>query len=188
MSTSRVGLWDSKYAGNPERQMYADPLSAELAGEWLRRDDIVTVEDWGCGFGGFSAYLGDWQSYVGVDGSASPHADVRADLISYTSQADAIHLRHVLEHNPDWRKILSNVLVSFRKRAVVTIFTPFSEVEQILAKYPNFLGTGATMVDISLIKKDVDQMIADRLGVYKIEKEIKSNTQYGKEYIYFLSL
>lgn len=126
MSTSRVGLWDSKYAGNPERQMYADPLSAELAGEWLRRDDIVTVEDWGCGFGGFSAYLGDWQSYVGVDGSASPHAD--------------------------------------------------------------FLGTGATMVDISLSKNDVDQMIADRLGVYKIEKEVKSNTQYGKEYIYFLSL
>ncbi len=166
--------------------MYGDPTSAELAGQWLNIPSIKVVEDWGCGYGGFQRYLGEHQTYIGIDGSKSRSAVITADLADYRSTVDAIHMRHVLEHNPAWRKVLENVLASFTQRAVVTLFTPLAETETIIARYPNFCGTGVEMVDISLPEAQISDMFAAS-GSQVTREQIKTNTQYGVEYLFFLA-
>src|ERR1700757_4314698 len=114
MSGSRLGLWNAWYETETgEARVYGEATTAQLAGEWLDIPSITTVEDWGCGFGGFQRYIGTHQRYVGIDGSASRFATIIADLTTYRSTVDAVHIRHVLEHNPAWRDILQNVLGSF---------------------------------------------------------------------------
>jgi hypothetical protein len=95
---SRLGLWENAYRGEHPRAVYGDATTVRVAGGYLNRDGIHSVEDWGCGLGGFKHCIGDWQHYVGIDGSQSPYADPIVDLEKYASSADAIHLRHVLEH------------------------------------------------------------------------------------------
>ena len=56
--------------------------------------------------------------YVGLDGT-SPFADRVVDLRAHRSSADCIFMRHVLEHNVEWRKILHGAVNSFRKRMVL---------------------------------------------------------------------
>jgi hypothetical protein len=184
---SRAGLWDAWYeaeAGAP--RMYGEATTARLAGEWLNIPSIKTVEDWGCGFGGFQQYIGAHQTYVGIDGSKSRFATTIADLSLYRSTADAIHIRHVLEHNPAWRDILRNVLASFTQRAVLTLFTPLVEAEKTIARYPNFNGTGVEMVDISLPEAELDQAFtAAKLNVTR--KRLRTKTQYKVEHMYLLA-
>jgi hypothetical protein len=144
------------------------------------------VEDWGCGFGGFQQYIGTHQTYVGIDGSKSRFATTIADLSVYRSSADAIHIRHVLEHNPAWRDILHNVLASFTQRAVLTLFTPLAETEQTIARYPNFNGTGVEMVDISLPEGELEQAFtAANLKVTR--RRLRTKTQYKVEHMYLLA-
>jgi len=185
---SRVGLWDSWYGSDSDgdARMYGEATTARLAGKWLDVPTIRTVEDWGCGHGGFRNYLGKHQSYIGIDGSKSRFASVIADLTLYRSTADAIHIRHVLEHNPCWRKILANVLASFTQRAVITLFTPFAESEVALARYPNFNGTGVEMVDLSLPEGDFMGALSAG-GVHFRQKTLKTKTQYKVEHIFFLA-
>jgi hypothetical protein len=185
-SDSRIGLWNARYeAAGGEPRMYGDSTTAELAGKWLDIPSINVVEDWGCGYGGFQRHLGKHQTYIGIDGSKSRFASITADLADYRSTADAIHMRHVLEHNPAWRDILGNVLASFTKRAVVTLFTPLADTETIVARYPNFCGTGVEMVDISLPEAQLDSMFAAS-GSQVTRERLQTKTQYGVEYIYFL--
>ena len=182
---SRVGLWESWYSNAKERAVYGDPRTAKRAGAFLNVSGIVTAEDWGCGLGGFRQYLGDHQTYIGVDGSRSPFVDVVCDLEHYRSSVDAIHLRHVLEHNHQWAMILENAVGSFQKRMVLTLFTPWAEETAVMASYPDFLQTGQTMVDISFKRSD----IVDRFsGVahWTSEENMATGCQYGVEHMFFL--
>lgn len=181
---SRIGLWDAGYAGNPPRAVYGDPLTLTMAAAFLDRPEIVTVEDWGCGLGGCRDFLRADQRYVGIDGSHSPHADRIADLECYTSDVDAIHMRHVLEHNPGWERILTNALASFRRRMVLTLFTPWTEHTCVLAEYPNFLGTGVTMVDIAFCRADIVAHFGEIN--WRAEENLVTRTQYGVEHVFFL--
>jgi len=184
---SRSGLWNAWYeadAGEP--RMYGEATTARLAGEWLNIPSIKTVEDWGCGHGGFQLYVGAHQTYVGIDGSKARFATTIADLSVYRSAADAIHLRHVLEHNPAWRDILRNVLASFTQRAVITLFTPVVDTETTLARYPNFNGTGVEMVDIALPESELDDAFCAS-GLKVTRKRLRTKTQYKVEHMYFLS-
>ena len=184
---SRAGLWDAWYeaeAGAP--RMYGEATTARLAGEWLNIPSIKTVEDWGCGFGGFQHYVGAHQTYIGIDGSKSRFATTIADLSIYRSTADAIHIRHVLEHNPAWRDILRNVLASFTQRAVITLFTPLAHTETTIGRYPNFNGTGVEMVDISLPEAVLEQAFtAANLTVTR--RRLRTKTQYKAEHMYLLA-
>lgn len=184
VETPRLGLWDRTYAGSPGRAVYGDPLTVEKAAAFFKHREIATVEDWGCGLGGLKNHLAKRQRYIGVDGSRSPYADVIADLEHYKSEADAIHLRHVLEHNPRWEIVLDNVLRSFRRRLVLTLFTPLMEETRVIAEYPNFNGTGVTMVDIAFRRED----IVSRLTGFdwKAQEGLRTRTQYGVEHMYFL--
>jgi hypothetical protein len=181
---SRLGLWESAYRGGHPRAVYGDATTARVAGGYLNREGILTVEDWGCGLGGFKHCIGAWQHYVGIDGSQSPYADLVVDLEQFTSDADAVHMRHVLEHNPGWEQILANALGSFRKRMALTIFTPFRSSTQIVARYPNFNGTGVEMIDIAFSRDDLVGHFGG-LGWSAIEN-IRTDSQYGAEHMFFL--
>jgi len=184
---SKVGLWNEYYKGRTKRKIYSDPHTADLASKWLNQKDILTIEDWGCGFGGFKKYVAEHQTYVGVDGSESVFVDKIEDLVTYTTSVDAIHIRHVLEHNQEWRPILRNVLKSFNKRAVLTIFTPFLEEEKIIKVYENWCNTGKNMVDISLPLAEVLNIISEFPDIkYKTEFDLKTATQYNIEHVFYL--
>jgi hypothetical protein len=186
---SRVGMWNEWYEkGERGRAVYADPRTAEIAGEWLNIPSIMVVEDWGCGYGGFKRYLGAHQTYIGIDGSNSPFAHKMVDLVEYRSKVDGIHLRHVLEHNPSWREILRNLLSSFTKRAVITLFTPFCETETVIARYPNFNNTGVDMVDISLSEKDLYQFFSEASNItVQAITGLVTDSQYNIEHVYLLA-
>jgi hypothetical protein len=181
--TTRFGLWDSYYAGSPPRGVYGDPSTVQRAAEFFNTADIQTVEDWGCGLGGLSAFLAPHQHYVGVDGSRSPYANMIVDLEGYRSDVDAVHLRHVLEHNFAWENILRNALASYRCRMVLTLFTPWSACTRAIAEYPNFLGTGATMIDLSFCRDEVIAIFQEEN--WSSQENIQTRTQYGIEHMFF---
>jgi hypothetical protein len=123
---SNVGKWDTAYAdASTDPQPYGASRSYELGAAALA--DCVTVEDWGCGLGWFKQFLPDTVTYVGVDGSASPHADVVDDLLTRQTTVEGIFMRHVLEHNYDWELVLDNALASFTGRMVLVVFTPWTK-------------------------------------------------------------
>lgn len=120
-----AGRWGKWYAdGAP--QPYADETTYRIAEQWLAGLD---VEDWGCGYGWFRHHHRG--GYLGVDGTAG-FADVVADLTEYRSETPGLLLRHVLEHDTDWPKILDNAAASATEVLVVVVFTPKSDVcEQV---------------------------------------------------------
>jgi len=181
---SRLGLWRKWYEGDHERTVYDDPTTAKVAGGFLNRPDTSVIEDWGCGYGGFKLYIGNTQRYVGVDGSQSQYVDLIADLEVYQSSVDAIHMRHILEHNTAYKAILSNALTSFRKRMVLTLFTPFHGTTEIIATYPNFNDSGKTMIDLGFARQEIIGLLGECLS-FSIEN-IPTKTQYGVEHMFFL--
>ena len=112
-----LGRWAGYW--NRGTALMGDPESYFVAAEWLRGLD---VEDWGCGLGAFQTYCTG--RYTGIDGTESPAVDVIADLTAYRSTSPGILLRHVLEHNHAWRKVLDNALASFTGRLAVVLYTP----------------------------------------------------------------
>jgi len=87
-----------------------------------------SVEDWGCGKAYFRNFCRG--TYKGVDGTPDG-CDSVVDLARYTSNTDGILLRHVLEHNFDWLKILKNALTS-AKRIAIIVCTPFVDTTKLL--------------------------------------------------------
>jgi hypothetical protein len=192
--SSMLGIWDVTYnksntrlENKKLRGVYGDPTTAKLAADWLTSPDIKTVEDWGCGFGGFENYTKKWQTYIGVDGSKTVAASVIADLVKYTSQADGILIRHVLEHNKSWESILKNCLASFKKRAAIVIFTPLNTHTEILNTHRNWQNTGIDIVDISFSWEDLKKIIEQYPDIkYKTKFNILTNTCYKSEHIIYL--
>jgi hypothetical protein len=186
ISGSRKDLWNvfySNYKG--ERQIYCDDSTVRKGAAFLNVPDVKVIEDWGCGYGGLKNYIGSTQKYIGIDGSASPFADEIVDLEEYTSKVDAIFMRHVLEHNPNWGKILKNVMASFEKRMVLILFTPFLEITRIINEYPYWGNTNISMVDIAFKKEDITQYF---VGVnWSCEENLCTNTEYRIEHIFYLN-
>jgi hypothetical protein len=172
-----VGKWDQVYECHPAPRPYGATLTYEKAARFL--GGLATVEDWGCGWAWFKRYLDPSMHYRGIDGSRSPGADVVADLTTYSSDADGILLRHVLEHNPDWVTILGNAVRSFRKRLVLVLFTPFAERTHVL-KHDG--ATGAP--DLSFARVDLVRFF-DGLD-WSSEENLKTDTQYGVEHVFYV--
>jgi hypothetical protein len=182
---SRAGLWNADYKhGQYERQVYGDDTTVRRGVFFLNEPDIVTVEDWGCGYGGVKLYLAPHQQYIGIDGSHSKFADKMADLETYRSSADAIFMRHVLDHNPQWSKVLDNALASFTKRMVLILFTPYQETTRMLREYPGWGGTEHSMFDIGFRRED----IVERFGSiwFRSEENIRTRTGYEVEHMFYL--
>lgn len=186
---SRLGLWDKEYDSyKGGRKLYGvDHTTAKMAARFLETEDVGVIEDWGCGYGGFKRFIGEHQRYVGVDGSSTPFADVVEDLTSYRSTPDGLLLRHVLEHNPRWPDILRNALVSFQKRMVIVIFTPFVEETKVVGRYPSWRGSkrGIDMLDIAFKKDELTQEFVGEFGW--TEEAVKTTSQYGQEHLFYFS-
>ena len=112
------GKWDYQTSPAP---VYGPPASYHAAAEFL--DDYGRiVEDWGCGAAGARPFFKN-AKYIGVDGSPG-FADVVDDLRTRSTSAWGILLRHVLEHNYDWAKILDLAAQSCRKLVIVFFLEP----------------------------------------------------------------
>ena len=175
---SMLGKWDDWYKkvkkAGPFR--YGDTITYQLAGEFMK--DMAQVEDWGCGTGGFRRFYAG--KYIGIDGSANPFVDKIVDLREYQSNVDGIVMRHVLEHNYDWEKILKNALASFQKKLCIIIFTPFAERTGEIAHNKKF---GVDVPDIAFHK---EQIGAALYGLRWRMESHKTNTNYGVEHIYYV--
>jgi hypothetical protein len=164
---SMLGRWmGTRWAG---ARYGADDLSYRKAAQFL---DGGPVEDWGCG----TAYARQFftHPYTGVDGTAD-FCDVVADLRIYRSHTYGILLRHVLEHNFEWRRILENALASCQRLALV-IFTPFEETTRQIA-----WNQGVEVPDLSFRKQDLTECLPRYT-----EESFASRTGYNTETIFYV--
>lgn len=167
---------------NPTSFVYSDTVSYIKGFQFL--NDCETIEDWGCGAGGFKRFfLSTPEKYIGIDGSNTPFADKKVDLVNYVSKIDGIFMRHVLEHNYEWRNILRNSLKSFQKKMCLVLFTPFKETETELA---HNLKHGVDVPDLSFNKDELISIISNENVNYSIES-LNTNTGYGIEHILYLT-
>jgi hypothetical protein len=123
---SYIDRWAAWYSKDSSLAEYGDPATYKIGADFLKG---LAVEDWGCGRGWFKT-LHDGP-YLGIDGTASEHADIVADLREYRSETPGLWLRHVLEHNRDWKLVLGNAVASAQERIAIVVFTPDGEGEQI---------------------------------------------------------
>lgn len=174
---SNLGKWDTHYDG-AESAAYGDSESYRIGAEWLAK--CSTVEDWGCGLGWFRQFLTPEQTYIGVDGSQSQFADVIADLEVYRSTTAGLFMRHVLEHNRNWRPVLANALASFTQRMALIIFTPWQqETTEIRVE-----GAYGDVPTIGFARKDI---VGALDGVQYVERSVGSpRTVYGVEHLYLI--
>lgn len=178
-NNSMLGKWDSWYKDikEPTHHKYGNTKTYHYAAGFLV--DMPVIEDWGCGTGGLRRYRKT--GYVGVDGSKNPFVDVVADLREYTSDVDGIVLRHVLEHNYDWKMVLQNALKSAKKKLCIIIFTPFAaETKEIghNAKH------GVDVPDLSFNQKELESFFE---GTQWRMETYQTKTFYGEEHVYYIS-
>lgn len=168
-----LGLWDYSKA-SPDEKYGDDDVTYEKAMTFL--SDCAAVEDWGCGFGTAKKFCKG--TYRGVDGSKGPLTDLVVDLREHRSEVDGILIRHVLEHNHDWKKILENAIASFRKKLVIVLFTPLSSVtRQIATNWSN-------IPDLSFRKEDITDFLK---GFVVKEEALRTRTQYGIEFVFYVT-
>ena len=167
-----TGLWDSHYKGIKAPYPYGDETTYKLAAEWVK--GCRPVEDWGCG----PAYLKQFcepLTYIGVDGSASPFADVIDDVATRITQTEGLVIRHLLEHCYNWADILDNAVASFTKKMVIVLFTPLSAETHVMSTEPEF----GDVPNISFSDRD----LTDHLEGLKWSLEVlpQPTTYFGLE-------
>jgi hypothetical protein len=170
---SNVGKWNRWYgAGLDEPQPYADTLTYQAGADWLAGCPLIA--DWGCGKGWFRKFI-PADRYVGIDGSQSPFADATADLADYRAEADGIFIRHVLEHDYQWARILGNALASARQRLFLAVFTPLADVTHEIA-----FAADPGVPDLSFALTDLTGLI-ESAGFAWTAGTFATPTQYGTE-------
>jgi hypothetical protein len=137
--------WHDFYEKSAGPVRFGRDRSYRIAAEFL--NDCATVEDWGAGTCWLRQYVRG--QYLGIDGSG-PHAQLWMDLVDYKSECQGICLRHVLEHNDDWRVILTNALGSFRKRLVIVLSTGLADEDTELS-FDERIG----VPDIALCRREL---------------------------------
>jgi hypothetical protein len=173
---TNVGKGTGWYWDLEEPWPYGETTSYKIGASWLA--SCALTEDWGCGAGWLRTLIPPEQ-YRGIDGSASPVCDEMVDLVSYRSSVPGIFMRHVLEHNYQWDRILENALASFRERMVLILFTPERSMTEEIGWTP-----GLDVPDIAFRFDDIiDRLPAD---VTYTVRRIPSATQYGCETIFLL--
>jgi hypothetical protein len=162
---------------------YGETVTYELGYKFLQVCD--KIEDWGCGTGGFKRFYlnGELNKYIGVDGSKTPFADIKTDLTKYISNIDGIFMRHVLEHNYEWKPILENACKSFNKKMCLILFTPFSSETTEIA---HNLQHGVDVPDISFNKDDLIT-IFEKYNINYESITLNTSTGYDIEHVFYLN-
>jgi hypothetical protein len=179
---SNLGKWNKWYTGLqgtlPSSFRFADTITYSLGAKFL--EDCTIVEDWGVGAGGFKKYRPD---AIGIDGSQTPFADKIVDLVNYRSNVDGIFMRHVLEHDYDWPRILGNALHSAKKVCVV-LFAPFSKGETV--KLADNAPHGVDVPDLSLSETEFNAILKNARVKEAKSFVYKNNSGYGQETIFYI--
>ena len=179
--------WNSWYKDLKKEDIgsfrYSDTVTYQLGYDFLK--DCSNIEDWGCGTGGFKRFFTkeNANKYIGIDGSITPFSDIKADLTQYTSKVDGIFMRHIIEHNYEWKIILDNACKSFNKKMCLVLFTPFSE--NATKEIAHNLKHGVDVPDLSFNKNELIKILELYNIIYKLES-IKTSTAYGIEHIFYL--
>ena len=178
--------WNEWYkdldAANPTSFKYSDTVTYEKGFNWLKCCQVI--EDWGCGAGGFKRFFTNVKNqYIGIDGSITPFSNVKADLVTYKSNVPGIYMRHILEHNYEWRKVLENALQSFTERFCLVLFTPFTETTKEIA---HNLPHGVDVPDMAFSKDEITKIISDNGCVFTLES-FGTDTGYGVEHIFYIT-
>lgn len=136
---------------------------------WL--DSCELVEDWGCAL----AYAKKFRkgAYRGVDGTAGA-ADEVVDLSSYVSSVPGIFMRHILEHNHDWKRILKNAIESFTEKMTLILYRPTQAQLRVVRE--------ANPVELDLPTSD----LLDILGPHIHHFEAIYPAAHGHETIFYL--
>lgn len=187
MLASNSDKWNGWYKhlskdSAPSAFVYGNTITYEKGYSFLKT--CKKVEDWGCGAGGFKRFfLQNKDAYVGIDGSTTPFADIKVDLVTYKSDTDGIYMRHVLEHNYEWKQILRNALHSFREKMCLVLFTPFSSETRKIA---DNLYQGVDVPDLSFSKEELISVFDEFAVNYEFES-LKTATGHGIEHVIYLS-
>lgn len=172
---------------------YGDTTTYHRGVEFLRTCE--TIEDWGCGRGWLRTLVRP-EVYrgidVGVDSIAcSNHfADVYANLSEYHSDTPGLFMRHVLEHNFDWRRILRNAISSFRNRMFLAVFTPLltdsEDDAKVIALHgpPEHPYYDPPVPNLSFRRAAVE---AEFAGLKFTYESLLTGTQYGEEHLWRLT-
>lgn len=194
--------WNSWYSHLTHNDLFntkiGDSPTFEKGFDWIQ--SCSTIEDWGCGSGGFKRFFFNPPSidqpsftpkvsnkYIGIDGSNTPFADLKIDLINYkkdqSSLVSGIFMRHVLEHNYGWKDILHNACSSFSEKFCLILFTPFSDNT---TEITNNLSHGIDAPDLSFNLKDITDILQEHNCVYTLET-INTQTGYNVEHIFYIT-
>lgn len=186
MEYSNVGKWNERYKNlNPAApEAYGDQITYEIAAQFL--SDCVTIEDWGCGSGGFLKYRPD---AIGVDGSDTVFAKKKfIDLRNYTSDPDGIHLRHVLEHDNGWKEILANALASAKKKLLITMFVVPTEGTTKVVAQGGATGVSDEVITLRISRKEFMDIIYGA-KVKSVESQLlKTTSCYGTEEVFYITI
>jgi hypothetical protein len=181
--TSPDGRWDAWYERDEARTVTAYGSSDTYAIGAGFLSPCGEVEDWGCGLGWFRYHYEDFNglTITGIDGSHTPHANVYADLREYRSDVPGIFMRHVLEHNHEWARILDNAIASFRERMALILFTPLAVKTHVIG------STSINGVEIPDYSFGFDDIVRHFDGL-RVETSTLSSpqTQYGIEHVFLL--
>jgi hypothetical protein len=172
-----VGVWDVWYAGSgrEEPRPYGDVHTYGIGADWLAGCGLVA--DWGCGFGWLRTLI-EPDRYIGIDGSQTPHADIIADLTEYREPTPGVFMRHVIEHNREWRKVLANAVASAQERMVLILFTPMADATCDLPT-----DHGLDVPDISFALVDLEPFFD---GMTVQMETLATGTQYGVETVFLM--
>jgi predicted SAM-dependent methyltransferase len=180
-SSSMLGKWDGWYSNlkkTPSAYRYGDTITYRLAANFMQ--DCTSIEDWGCGAGGLRRFC-DPESYVGVDGSQNPHVDVVDDLRTRRSKPQGIVLRHVLEHNYDWRSVLTSAMASATEKVCVVLFTGFVDQTREI-DHNRHAGVDAPTLAFS--KADIEAFFTG--CEFELLENLKTGAGYGVESVYYV--
>lgn len=192
MEQALYGQWDMSARDEPFP--YDDTITYRKIARFLDRDGVI-VEDWGCG-GGWLARFIRHATYRGVDGAEAPWVDVQADLRTYESLVERANMRHVLEHNPDWRVIADNFCRSFIQKATLVTWVPFrgegckhmpcpqDEVAPSVGDVDH--GRGEWPVpDLHIQRADLTDIFKAH-GIAYSSSRFLTTSQYGVEEVFYL--
>lgn len=169
-----LGLWD-RWNATAVPSAYGLSDTYLLGAEWLAPCSLI--EDWGCGRCFFRECVKPVADYIGIDGSG-PCADLIADLREYRSAVPGLFMRHVLEHNYEWERVLANAVASFTQRMFLVIFTPVAEETHEIA-----FAEDPGVPDLAFAPGDLE---AHFDGIGWTKETMDSPTQYGTETVYRL--
>lgn len=172
---SNVGKWATQYRDVHTARHYGDSDSYRIGAEFLA--PCPTIEDRGCGLGWFRRFTQPDQRYTGIDGSLSDFVDVVADLETYRSTTAGLFMRHVLEHNYRWDRVLDAAVASFTQRMVVAIFTPWADDEITVLGFEHDYGVPT----LAFAPDDITDRLAPHS--YEIVELADSPTFYGVEHV-----